>query len=238
MAKDEKPEQKSVVDHIFDGLKGKIPGWAVFLVILFGSGGIVYTGYDYYLKHREVKTYDGGLTLPDVEMSASFFPHFETALQSSFVVNAKNISLNRSVPNLKISIDTGSARIAQCELRSSTRGATLDKLGTGIYSLTLPRLGPKDVAAVYCVGEAIGTVEVKLAAKEDLGTDIGSNEFAFSRGRLADTADSSSSSGFKDFLYVLLGIFLVILMGCMLSILFGLMGKIYRRWKFFEYKDT
>jgi hypothetical protein len=235
MPVDAKPEQKNAVDRVFDAVKGKIPGWALLLVILFGSGGVVYTAYDFYLKHREVRTYDAGVTLPDVQVAAAFFPHFDTALQTSFVVNAKNTSQARSVPNLRMSIDTGEARIAQCEQRSSARGATLDRVSDGLYSLTLPRLGPMDEAAVYCVGEGIGTLKVKVAAKEDLGPDVGSNEFQFNRGTSVGATDSDSA--FEDFLYVLLAILLVVVAGCIAFILFGLTGKLYRRWKLYDYKD-
>jgi hypothetical protein len=88
---------------------------------------------------------------------------------------------------------------------------------------------------VYCVGEGIGSLKVKVAAKEDLGADVGSNEFQFNRGTSVGATDSDS--GFEDFLYVLLAILLVVVAVCVASILFGLPGKLYRRWKLYEYKD-
>lgn len=111
----------------------------------------------------------------------------------------------------------------------------MERLSGGLYSLTLPRLAPMDEAAVYCVGDGIGTIKVKVVGKEDLGSDVGSNEFQFSRGRSVDATEFGS--GFNDFLYVLLAIIVAVLAIIIVSILFGLTGKLYRRWKLFDYKD-
>ena len=231
-----KPETKSGSDWISEVLKkGKLPNWALLLLILFGSGGVAYKAYDYYSTHHVTKTYDASVTLPDLQVTASFFPGFDTAMQTSFVVNAKNIAEARSVPNLRMLIDAGAAKIVQCAPRTSARGASLDKISEDMYAMTLPRLGPVDEADVYCIGEGIGALKVRVAAKEDSGTDVGSREFQFNR-ETSKPADTTNW-GFSDFLLLLLEAILVVLVVCIMSVLFGLTGKLFRRWKLYHHAD-
>src|SRR5437016_14357129 len=104
-----------------------------------------------------------------------------------------------------------------------------------MYAMTLPRLGPVDEADVYCIGEGIGALKVRVAAKEDSGTDVGSREFQFNR-ETSKPADTTNW-GFSDFLILLLEAILVVLVVCIMSVLFGLTGKLFSRWKLYHHCD-
>jgi len=113
---------RTILNRIWQFLTGhgKLPAWAVLLLVLFGSGGIFYAVQDYINKQKPVEKpiYDGGPVLP-VRIGVSFFPPVSTSLSSGVYIEVENTSIS-TVPNVRAAFNTENARIQSCDSVSYT----------------------------------------------------------------------------------------------------------------------
>jgi hypothetical protein len=210
---------------------GRFPTWAVWLLVLFGSGGVFYTAYDYIKKQHPASNpvYDGPPSLP-VSIDASFFPNYQTGIPAGVSVEITNYGRS-TIPNLKLALDSGSASLQSCETRTSDNLLSApEKTSDSIFVANLRRLLPNERVQIYCLAESPHQIGLTLNSVDSEGRSLGS--FSESLARSAGTMDS----GFETFLWILAGTILSAAGLSVIYIIFGIAGRLVAWLKLFPEK--
>ena len=222
-------DKPSFLDHVLEVFKRKLPVWAVLLIVLFGSGGVFYSAYDF-LEKRPVKkrTYNaGGPTLALINVKSSFFPPRAVELANGLYVEVTNDSNDRNVPNLRVVLDANTGKIQNCDVETpAAQSGQPGKTGDSIFSMTAKTFAPHERIGIYCLVAQLVDVSVSINSTDDAGNALGSNQFKF--GPASRETANDTSSAFEDFLWVLLGAILVAIALCIIVVVFGLAGRLFK----------
>jgi hypothetical protein len=200
---------------------GKLPPWAILVLVLFGGGGVFYAGYDF-LRRQPAKTrsvYDGAPALP-VEMEASFFPNYATTMPAGVIVEVVDTG-TATLPNLKLTLDSGNARLESCEVR------TVDKLvaepvktETGNFIVTMAQLLPNERIQIYCLADNPQKISITLNATDSEGKTLGSATDTFAR------STEVQGSSLRSFLTIVVDVILAAAGLSLIYLLFGFVGRL------------
>jgi len=199
-------DKPSFLDHVLEVFKRKLPVWAVLLIVLFGSGGVFYSAYDF-LEKRPVKrqTYNAGPTLALINVKSSFFPPRSVELANGLYVEVTNDSNDWNVPNLRVVLDANTGKIQNCDVETpASQSGQPGKTGDSIFSMTVKTFAPHERIGIYCLVAQLADVSVSISSTDDAGNSLGSNQFKFGR---ASRETANDSSAFEDFLWFYWGRF-------------------------------
>lgn len=208
---------------------GKLPPWAVLLVILFGSGGIYYAVRDYENRQKpaERRIYEGGPSLP-VNISALFFPPVSTSLASGIYVEVENTS-NWTIPNLKAVLESENAKIQSCEFKTAAKlSSPAQETNDTTYVMSIATLLPGERLQLYCLADNPQQVSVALNSVDNAGKDI-----AYAKDSFIRSTAASEQSGFIDFLEVIAAFLIIAVAACVIYVIVGLTEKCARKLRLF-----
>lgn len=223
-------DKPSFLDRVLEIFNRKLPVWAVLLIVLFGSGGVFYSAYDF-LEKRPVKkqTYPaaGGPTLALINVKSSFFPPRAVQLATGLYVEVTNDSNDWNAPNLRVVLDANAGKIQNCDVETSaTQSGQPGKTGDSIFSMTVRTFAPHERIGIYCLGAQLVDVNVSVSSTDDAGNALGSNLFKFERASGETTKDTTSF--FEDFLWFLLALILGAITLCIIAVVLGLVGRLFK----------
>ena len=199
---------------------GRLPTWAVLILVLFGGGGVFYAAHDFLKTLQPVKhrTSSPPVALP-ISIEASFFPDFATKMPAGVIVQVTDS--NSTLPNVKVLIDFETARLQSCEVRSPSAPQLASGNETGTtYTLKVVQLLPNETIQLYCLVENPQKLEVTVNSVDSDGTSLGFQRQMFTR------SSDSGESGFHAFLIFMTCVVLVAVAGCVIYIVIGLTGRL------------
>jgi hypothetical protein len=208
---------------------GRLPVWAILILVVFGVGGVFYAAHDFLEKQQSKPSHvPQSVTALPVLVEASFLPSFATSMPVAVVVQITDTG-PATLLNVKMVFDFENARLQSCEVRasgvSSPESANPER---AIYVLNVPRLLPNEKVQLYCLAENPQKVSVLMNTADAEGRSSGFESRVFTR-----ASSDAGESGFHDFIEILVGIILVFLAGCIIFILVGLSGRLAARLKLF-----
>lgn len=169
-------DKPSFLDHVLEVFKRKLPVWAVLLIVLFGSGGVFYSAYDF-LEKRPVKrqTYNaGGPTLALINVKSSFFPPRAVELANGLYVEVTNDSNDWNVPNLRVVLDANTGKIQNCDVETpAAQSGQPGKTGDSTFSMTVRTFAPHERIGIYCLVAQLVDISVSINSTDDAGNALG-----------------------------------------------------------------
>jgi hypothetical protein len=206
---------------------GKLPPWAVLLVILFGGSTMQCAT----TRIGKNQPSDGSMKVVrrcQSILAPLFFPPVSTSLASGIYVEVENTS-NWTIPNLKAVLESENAKIQSCEFKTAAKlSSPAQETNDTTYVMSIATLLPGERLQLYCLTDNPQQVSVALNSVDNAGKDI-----AYAKDSFIRSTAASEQSGFIDFLEVIAAFLIIAVAACVIYMIVGLTEKCAQKLRLF-----